>query len=85
MGSGEVKKDPNLLKIAEYFSNIIYTYIKIVNNEINSELYEKLFNNYIEYKNKLYYSMYEIKINSQTFDEIINYFDTQITSFHSLL
>ncbi len=75
MGSGEVKKDPNLLKIAEYFSNIIYTYIKIFNNELSQELYEKLFNNYIEYKNKLYYSMYEIEINSQTFDEIIKYFD----------
>lgn len=82
MGSGEIKKDPNLFKIAEYFSNIIYTYLKITNNKLTLEIYSNLFNNYIEYKNKLYYSMYEMKITSETFDEIIRYFDKVITNFN---
>jgi len=75
MGSGEIKKDPNLIKIAEYLSNIIYTYLKITNNKLSSEIYLNLFTNHVEYKNKLYYSMYEMKINSDTFEEVINYFD----------
>jgi hypothetical protein len=75
MGSGEVKNDPNLFKIAEYFSNIIYTYIKIKNNNLSQEIYSNLFNNYIDNKNKLYYSMFEMKITSKTFDEIIIYLD----------
>ena len=62
MGSGEVKNDPNLFKIAEYFSNIIYTYIKIKNNNLSQEIYSNLLNNYIDNKNKLYYSMFEMKI-----------------------
>lgn len=82
MGSGEIKKDPNLFKIAEYFSNIIYTYLKTNNVKLTLEIYSNLFNNYIDYKNKLYYSMYEIKINSETFDEIIMYLDKIITNFN---
>jgi hypothetical protein len=82
MGSGEIKKDPNLFKIAEYFSNIIYTYLKTNNNKLSLEIYSNLFNNYIDYKNKLYYSMFEMKINSETFDEIIMYLDKIITNFN---
>jgi hypothetical protein len=83
MGSGEVKNDPNLFKIAEYFSNIIYTYIKIKNNNLSQIIYSNLFNNYIDNKNKLYYSMFEMNITSKTFDEIIIYLDKIImeTSF----
>ena len=81
MGSGEFKKDPNLFKIAEYFSNIIYTYIKLNNNKLSIDIYTNLFNNYFDYKNKLYYSMYEVKITSETFDEIINYLDKKIMDY----
>ena len=93
IGLGEIK-DPNLYKLSEYYSNIIYTYLKIdyeiLNNykkEDNSEqntsdnisdVYNKMFDNYIENKNKLYYSLIELKINSDTVDEIINYLDNYI-------
>ena len=79
MGSGEVKKDPNLIKISEYYSNIIYTYIKLMNSEnLSSDNYSNLFNNYIDNKNKLYYLLIELKINSDTFDEIIVFLDNII-------
>ncbi len=101
MGSGEYK-DPNLKKLAEYYSNIIYIYLKVndtkklncdsdknsdqsdkksneKSNEKPNEKYSfELFDNYIEYKNKLNYSLIELKINSDTVDEIINYLDNII-------
>ena len=33
------------------------------------------FDNYIDYKNKLNYSIIELKINSDTLEEILNYLD----------
>jgi hypothetical protein len=83
MGSGEIK-DPNLIKLAEYYTNIFYIYIKYNNidkNNINEEYYFELFNNYIEYKNKLNYSIIELKLNSDTIDEIIEYLDNNISNF----
>ncbi len=78
MGSGEYK-DPNLKKLSEYYSNIFFTYIKLSDCEKIDEIYSfELFDNYIEYKNKLNYSLIELKINSDTVDEIVNYLDNFI-------
>ena len=79
IGSGEVK-DPNLLKMSEYYSNIIYTYIKIndLGNGLDEFISFEFFDNYIEYKNKLNYSIIELKINSDTLEEIINFLDDYI-------
>lgn len=88
MGSGCIR-DPNLNKLAEYYANIFYTYIKIfsINNskpitisdvEINDKFNCDLFDNYINFKNKLNYSMLELNINSDTVDEIIQYLDNKI-------
>ena len=78
MGSGEYK-DHNLRKLSEYYSNIFFTYIKVNDCEKIDEIYSfELFDNYIEYKNKLNYSLIELKINSDTVDEIVNYLDNII-------
>lgn len=78
MGSGEYK-DPNLKKLAEYYSNIFFIYLKVNSESISDEKYLfELFDNYMEYKNKLNYSLIELKINSETVDEIINYLDNII-------
>ncbi len=78
MGSGDFK-DPNLKKLSEYYSNIFFIYLKVSSEEISDEKYLfELFDNYIEYKNKLNYSLIELKINSNTVDEIINYLDSVI-------
>jgi hypothetical protein len=87
MGSGNVK-DPNLYKLAEYYSNIFYTILKLdsINNNNNKlivhsdTLYQILFTNYQDYKSKLIYSIMELDINSDTIDEIINYLDSDIIS-----
>ncbi len=80
IGSGETK-DPNLIKLSEYYANIFYTYIKIIDlgreNLNNTNSYE-LFDNYIEFKNKLNYSLIELKLNSDTVDEIVKYIDNTI-------
>ena len=83
MGTGQTK-DPNLYKLAEYYSNIFYTILKLdnMNNnkniEINNKMYDSLFINYQDYKSKLIYSIIELNINSDTIDEIINYLDAKI-------
>ncbi len=78
MGSGDFK-DPNLKKLSEYYSNIFFTYIKVNDCEKIDEIYSfELFDNYIEYKNKLNYSLIELKINSDTVDEIVNFLDSII-------
>lgn len=76
IGSGETK-DPNLLKMAEYYSNIIYTYLKIqdLGKKIDNNMSFNFFDNYIDYKNKLNYSIIELKINSDTLEEILKYLD----------
>ena len=94
MGTGNVK-DPNLYKLAEYYSNIFYTILKLdsiqnyqnqtnlnqTNPIINSDIiYQILFTNYQDYKSKLIYSIMELDINSDTIDEIINYLDNDIIS-----
>jgi hypothetical protein len=86
MGTGTVK-EPNLYKLAEYYSNIFYTLLKqdsinyYYNNETKNDLiniYQNLFTNYQDYKTKLIYSNMELGINSDTIDEIINYLDNEI-------
>jgi hypothetical protein len=93
MGTG-ITRDPNLYKLAEYYSNIFYTVLKfdsinISNNKngsnpqtstTNPTLYQSLFSNYQDYKSKLIYSNMELEINSDTIDEIINYLDNDIMS-----
>lgn len=89
MGTGIVK-DPNLYKLAEYYSNIFFTILKLEsindyqnknNIIVNSEIiYQILFTNYQDYKSKLIYSIMELGINSDTIDEIINYLDNDIMS-----
>lgn len=89
MGTGNVK-DPNLYKLAEYYSNIFYTILKLdsINNYQNQNnfiihsdiVYQILFTNYQDYKSKLIYSIMELDINSDTIDEIINYLDNDIIS-----
>jgi hypothetical protein len=80
MGTG-VFKDPNLYKLAEYYSNIFYTLLKLdsidINNSTNNT-YQHIFNNYHDYKSKLIYSIMELEINSDTIDEIIKYLDDDI-------
>ena len=75
MGTG-CYKDPNLYKLAEYYSNIFYIILKLDSGEINEELfYKNLFTNYQDFKTKLIYSIMELGINSDTIDEIINFID----------
>ncbi len=78
IGSGETKEDPNLLKLSEYYANIFYTFLKINDigkNNLNQNTSYEFFDNYIDYKNKLNYSLIELKLNSDTVDEIVNYLD----------
>ena len=87
MGTGTIK-DPNLYKLAEYYSNIFYTILKLDSidiqnikknsNIISNVIYQNLFSNYQDYKGKLIYSIMELGINSDTIDEIINYLDDDI-------
>jgi hypothetical protein len=87
MGTGDIK-DPNLYKLAEYYSNIFYTILKLdsINNNniqknphiISNIIYQNLFSNYQDYKSKLIYSIMELGINSETIDEIINFLDDDI-------
>lgn len=83
MGTG-ITKDPNLYKLAEYYSNIIYTILKLESlinlNCYSDNFYQNLFGNYQDYKSKLIYSIMELGINSDTIDEIINYLDNDVIS-----
>jgi hypothetical protein len=76
IGSGDIK-DPNLLKMSEYYSNIFFTYLKIedLNIKLDEHIRFEFFDKYIDYKNKLNYSIIELKINSDTLEEIINFLD----------
>ena len=76
MGTGTVK-EPNLYKLAEYYSNIIYIILKLYGNTktIDTNYYQNLFIEYQDYKSKLIYSIMELEINSDTNDEIIKYLD----------
>jgi hypothetical protein len=76
IGTGNID-EPNLLIISEYYSNIINIYLILLSkNEIINK--QELFNNYIDYKSKLRYSLIEIKLITKTIDEIIDYIDFNI-------
>lgn len=83
MGSGNVK-EPNLYKLAEYYSNIFYVILKLECitdlKLITDKFYQNIYINYQDYKSKLIYSIMELGINSATIDEIIKYLDTDITN-----
>ena len=81
LGSGTYN-EPNLLRISEYYANIFYILFKCndINfiNELNKKSYTEIYDNYLNYKNKLNYSLIELNLNSETLDEIIKYLDEQI-------
>jgi hypothetical protein len=77
MGSGDIKPEPNLLKLAEYYANIFYTYIKL--NDKNNIPTCEVFDNYTNYKNRLVDSIIELKIQSATIDELLDYLDKIIS------
>jgi len=82
LGTGTYN-EPNLIRISEYYSNIFYILLKSndINfiNELNVKLYTEIYDSYLNYKNKLNYSLIELNLNSETLDEIIKYLDEQIT------
>jgi hypothetical protein len=81
MGSG-MYNEPNLLRISDYYANIFYILFK--SNDINfingltEKSYTEVYDSYLNYKNKLNYSLIELNLNSETLDEIIKYIDTCI-------
>jgi len=81
MGTGN-SKEPNLYKLAEYYANIIFIYLKLENidekQQYKDEYYKNLYTNYQDYKSKLIYSNLELDINSDTIDEIIAFLDNII-------
>lgn len=81
MGSG-LYNEPNLLRISEYYSNIFFIFLKSNDidfiNCLDEKSYTDVYDNYLNYKNKLNYSLIELNLNSETLDEIIKYLDDQI-------
>lgn len=81
LGSGTYN-EPNLLRISEYYANIFYILLKsndinFINN-LNEKSYTEIYDSYLNYKNKLNYSLIELNLNSETLDEIIKYLDKHI-------
>jgi hypothetical protein len=77
MGTGEYK-DPNLIKLGEYYGNLFICCIMIDCNLINDN-YQDLFETYLNYKTILFESIYNNNYYSDTIDEIIKYIDIYIT------
>jgi hypothetical protein len=81
LGSG-IYNEPNLLRLSEYYANIFFILFKSNDisfiNDISENLHTEIYNNYLNYKNKLNYSLIELNFNSETLDEIIKYLDNQI-------
>jgi hypothetical protein len=78
IGTGDAKNEPNLYKLAEYYAGIfnICTIVK-KSHKLNQEIFDE----YVNYKNKLKYSLEYIKINSERIDEILEYIN-EIIKFH---
>ena len=87
LGSGSYN-DPNLIRLSEYYANIFYTLFKsndiILLNCKNYNSHTELYENYLNYKNKLNYSLIELDLSSETLDEIINYIDNEIIEILSI-
>ena len=81
LGSGSYL-DPNLIRLSEYYANIFYTWFKsndlIFLNLIDKNNFTEIYENYLNYKNKLNYSLIELDLGSETLDEILNYIDNEI-------
>lgn len=88
LGSGDYN-EPNLLRISEYYANIFNILFKT--NDINfinlldEKSFTEIYDNYLNYKNKLNYSLIELNLNSETLDEIIKYLDEQIVENLSIV
>jgi hypothetical protein len=78
LGSG-IHVEANLLRISDYYANIFYILLKSddINfiNGLTEKSYTELYDTYLNYKNKLNYSLIELNLNSETLDEIIKYID----------
>ena len=72
ISTGEYK-EPNLLKIAEYYANILYVY-----NLINDDNKQELYNLYTKHKTNLNLSMLQLNIYNDTIDEILTIIDKNI-------
>ena len=73
MGTGEYK-DPNLIKLGEYYGNLFICCIMIDCKLIDNN-YQDLFETYLNYKTILFESIYNNNYYSDTIDEIIKYID----------
>ena len=77
LGSGSYT-DPNLIRLSKYYANIFYTWFKSKNMLDFKNGYTEIYENYLNYKNKLNYSLIELDLNSETLDEIIKFLDDSI-------
>ena len=76
MGTGDYK-DPNLIKLGEYYGNLFTCCIILENNLLDNNL-QDLFETYISYKTILFESIYNNNYYSDTINEIIKYIDSFI-------
>ena len=81
-GSGEYK-DCNLIRLSEYYSNIFLIYYKSKNTSLENNDVE-LLDMFIGNQAKLNTSLYELNLNSDTLDEIIEYLSVEINDNISL-
>lgn len=77
MGTGNYN-NPNLIRLADYYSNIFITYFQINYNPNCDKQY--IYENYLNYINKLNYSIIELNLNSNTLDNIIKFIDDIINN-----
>ena len=77
IGTGEIK-EPNLIKLGEYYGNL-FTCCILLENNISDYNLQDLFEKYINYKSILIESIYNNNYGSETIDEIIKYIDIYIT------
>ena len=73
MGTGDYK-DPNLIKLGEYYGNL-FTCCIILENKLLDNNLQDLFETYISYKTILFESIYNNNYYSDTINEIIKYID----------
>jgi hypothetical protein len=88
LGSGTYY-EPNLLRISDYYANIFFILFKSeeINfiNTLTKKSFTEIYETYLNYKNKLNYSLIELNLNSETLDEIIKYIDKQIVENLSIV